>query len=175
MTSEPPRTLGFAVWSDNADLVRALLDEGVPVDEYGPGDDGDFTPLMESVNEVPDFYDSDRAGVTGLLLAFGADVRRRDAVGRTALHYAAGTSASAVELLLAHGADESARDIDGRTPLHAAINRGNAASALRLSAAGADPSIRDVHGVSPHDLFAASEGEFTQHEVQMLRAAFRSR
>lgn len=37
MPSKPstPRTLGFAIWSDNVALVRELLDAGAPVDNYG--------------------------------------------------------------------------------------------------------------------------------------------
>lgn len=54
MPSNPstPRTLGFAVWSDKATLIRELLDTGAPVDSYGSDTDADVSPLLESVRRL---------------------------------------------------------------------------------------------------------------------------
>src|SRR5690349_19919501 len=62
-----PSELGFAVWSDDLPRVRELLTGGASADDYGDGV-ADKTPLMESVDELEAFYDSDRADVTRLLL-----------------------------------------------------------------------------------------------------------
>ena len=95
MPSEPsaPRTLGFAVWSDNIALVRELLDAGAPVEYYGSDTADDVTPLMESVDELEPFHDATKVVLTRLLLSAGADVTRHDSAGRTAGHYAVGAGA----------------------------------------------------------------------------------
>lgn len=167
MPSKPsaPRTLGFAVWSDNIALVRELLDAGAPVDNYGSGTTADVTPLMESVDELEPFYDATRVVLTRLLLSAGADVARRDRAGRTALHYAAGAGRLAVELLLAAGADVNAVGDGGVTPLHEAIVRGNVSAIEALCEGGANRSARDETGRTPADLLAEHKEGFTSAEL----------
>jgi hypothetical protein len=167
MPSKPstPRTLGFAVWSDNVALVRELLDAGAPVDNYGSDTAADVTPLMESVDELEPYYDASRLGLTRLLLSAGADVLRRDKTGRTALHYAVGAGRVAVEVLLAAGSDANAADDEGASPLHQAIVRGNVSAIEALCQGGANCSARDHTGRTPADLLSENKDVFTSEEL----------
>lgn len=64
------------------------------------------------------------------LLERGADTDARGPAGRTALHYAAASGASAkVKLLLAHGANRHVKDDSGQTPLDVAVASGRASTA----------------------------------------------
>lgn len=69
------------------------------------------TPLMDLM-----FLKRPRGSVW--LIERGVDVRAKDSVGKTALHYAAlqGVRADYVERLLEAGADPRARDAEGKTP-----------------------------------------------------------
>lgn len=167
ISSKPntPRTLGFAVWSDDVALVRELLGTGADVDDYGSENLNDMTPLMESVNELEEFYDDDRALITEVLLAAGADVARRDSTGRTALHYAVGAGHAAVDLLLKAGADAGAADAGGITPLHEAVTRGNPSAIEALCRGGADRSALDGQGRTPAELLAEDVDAFTPEEL----------
>lgn len=110
-----------------ADVVKALLDAGAPVNE--PLDDGS-TPLHWAL----------RFGCEAcvpLLLARGADVKVRDEDGNTPLFSA---SASAAPLLIAAGADPLARNRRGEVPLH----RNRQAAFL-----GAGVDVRDDAGLTP--------------------------
>jgi len=166
MPSKPstPRTLGFAVWSDNVALVRELLDAGAPVDNYGSDTAADVTPLMESVDEPEPYYDASRLVLTQLLLSAGADVSRRDNTGRTALHYAVGAGRIAVEAILAAGSDANAADDEGATPPHEAIVRGNVSAIEALCQGGANRSARDHTGRTPADLLSENKDVFTSEE-----------
>ena len=100
-------------------------------------------------------------GQTGLartLLDAGADLKTRDAAGKTALHRAAwGHNPGMVDLLLRAGADANAPDKDGRTPLHAAADSSaRPRTAELLLKAGADPGARDKQGLTPVELAATS-------------------
>ncbi|MDR7158454.1 ankyrin repeat domain-containing protein [Arthrobacter sp. BE255] len=167
MPSNPstPRTLGFAVWSDNLALVRELLNAGATVDNYGSEAAADVTPLMESVDELEPFYDASRLVLTQLLLSAGADVARRDNAGRTALHYAVGAGAMAVEVLLAAGSDVNAAGDGGATPLHEAIVRGNVSAIKALCQGGANCNARDQTGRTPADLLSENKDAFTSEEL----------
>ena len=167
MPSNPstPRTLGFAVWSDNLALVRELLNAGATVDNYGSEAAADVTPLMESVDELEPFYDASRLVLTQLLLSAGADVARRDNAGRTALHYAVGAGAMAVEVLLAAGSDVNAAGDGGATPLHEAIVRGNVSAIKALCRGGANCNARDQTGRTPADLLSENKDAFTSEEL----------
>ena len=108
MSSKPsiPRTLGFAVWSDNVALVRELLDAGADVSKR---DNTGRTALHYAV------------GAGGLavevLLAAGSEVNAADDGGGTPLHEAiVRGNVSAIEALCHGGAHCSARDRTGRTP-----------------------------------------------------------
>jgi hypothetical protein len=89
----------------------------------------------------------------GFLLAYGADIRVRDAVGMTPLHSAAlyGDEAT-IGLLIDFGAEINARDASGWTPLHSAARLGRVEEATVLVRRGADVSIRDDNGRTPLDV-----------------------
>lgn len=157
------------MWSDDVDGVRRLLAEGAAVDEYGDGV-VDKTPLMESVDEVEEFYDDDRASITALLLEHGAEVERRDQDGRTALHHAAGAGRRAVQLLLEAGAQPNVAAADGTTPLHEAVRWLNVGAVEALCRAGADPRAPDGSGRTALDLLEPEDDE-GQAVRDLLRAA----
>lgn len=81
------------------------------------------------------------------LLALGADVKRRDADGDTALHGAAETgNVEIIRLLLDKGADVNAKNKHGGTPLMWAAVYGNRDAAQLLLSRGADASLHDNDG-----------------------------
>lgn len=141
-------SLGYAVWSDNLARVRELLNAGTNPDATADSK----TPLMEAVDEMETFYDADREAVTRLLLDAGASVTAADEDGRTALHYAVGAGARAVDLLLRAGAVVDATARNGQTPLHEAVDRMNLSAVAALRAAGADPTVPDSAGLTPRAL-----------------------
>lgn len=169
-----PRTLGFAVWSDNVALVRELLAAGAPVDHYGSDTAADITPLMESVDELEPFYDDYRLVLTQLLLSADANIARRDNTGRTALHYAVGAGAMAVEVLLAAGSDVNAAADEGATPLHEAIVRGNVSAIEALCRGGANLAARDRMGRIPADLLPENKDAFTSEELAAVNLLLES-
>jgi ankyrin repeat protein len=116
-TSRTPPILGAAKFGD-LDVVRALLDLGVPVDF---ADGNGITMLARAAlnNDV---------ALARLLLDRGADVHAVDTRGMTPLLWAANVDfgdAAMVELLLAAGARVDVRTADGLTPLELARRHGH--------------------------------------------------
>ena len=98
-----------------------------------------------------------------LLTSKAGNVCACDAVGRTALHYAAGYGdREAAAALLAHGAGVNTPDRFGATPLHWACLKAHANVVEELVAAQADPLVRATAGVfskrSSLDLLSAHAG-----------------
>ncbi len=120
---------------------------------------GDLEMLKVCLDKGIDPKIEDEVGRSGLDLAIrdardleiarflherGAPVDDPDAVGRTALHEAAGNGdTAAVKWLLAEGARPDRKDLQGRTPLHNAIMGGSREITLVLLEAGVDPNVRD--------------------------------
>jgi hypothetical protein len=107
--------------------------------------------------------------ITELLLSAGANVRRRNRIGRTALHYAVGAGRAAVDLLLAAGADPNAQDNEGATPLHVAIERGNVSAIEALRHGGASSDVRDALGRTPAELVSEHHDVFTATELEAVK------
>ena len=94
-----------------------------------------------------------------MLVQTGADVRSRDDVGNTPLHYAAGHASvdrcSVVQRLLQKGARPNEQNHAGQTPLHLAAGReveGQAEAMTKLLQNGADPTTVDAKGKTPIDV-----------------------
>ena len=132
------RAVGFR--SDRLPAIEALIDTGVDVDLQSLNG---VTPLM-LVASLPH---------AELLLEMGADVRRRNQLGGTALHnggrwkHLSDTeSLELIALFVNSGADVNARTEDGETPLHHAAASGVPDTIAALVAQGADVDARDVEG-----------------------------
>ena len=123
------RRLADAAQRRDVETVRALLDEGVEVDE--PQADG-ATGLAWAVHW-------DDLATAGLLLDAGADVNAANDLGVTPLMLASQNgSVPMVELLVQAGADPNAARPAGGTALMMAARSGDATVLRRLIAAGAD-------------------------------------
>ena len=95
------------------------------------------------------------ADIVGLLISRGADLNGQDNDGKSALHFAAREKQSAVlDQLIKAGAKVDIQDQDGNTPLSDAVfeAREDGSMIEKLLTAGADPKLRNRHGVSPLEL-----------------------
>lgn len=89
------------------------------------------------------------------LLASGVDPNSKDDNGFTPLHFSAQSNCVSVSAaLLSAGAEVDPVDVDGNSPLSNAIfnSTGDGTLISLLVAAGADPNLTNIHGVSPLDL-----------------------
>jgi ankyrin repeat protein len=89
------------------------------------------------------------------LLARGADVSVRDAVGRSPLHHAS-RSGALVQALLAHGADPLFADRDGQLPIHAHAAECGFTSLQLWDVAPQTLRLRDHAGNTPLHLVATT-------------------
>jgi ankyrin repeat protein len=120
---------------------------------------GDLEMLKVCIDKGIDPRIKDEVGRSGLMLAIrdgrsletaqflrerGASADEVDAVGRSALHEAAGNGDTAsVRWLLKEGAKTDRKDLQGRTPLHNAVMGGSKEITLALLEAGSDANVRD--------------------------------
>ncbi|GAA5941455.1 ankyrin repeat domain-containing protein [Sporobolomyces koalae] len=106
------------------------------------------------------------------------DVNYQDGLGNTALHYAASSpSPDALQLLLEYdGTDVDLQNrLDRSTPLHLAVKLENEDARLgvieMLLDAGANPSIKDRHGLKLADYLHPDSSETDKSIAQLIRAA----
>lgn len=79
-----------------------------------------------------------------ILIAYGAELGRKDRHGKTPLHYAAQVDANGMaKLLIANGADFDARDSSRQTPLHEAAKFDSVGVAKILIGNGANLEAKD--------------------------------
>ena len=150
-----------AVLANDAVAVESLLQQGARADHVGGRSDG-VTPLMVAAsgsrsrpspmtepglpaNHFPPDLVRDDLPVMKLLLRYGAELNARDALGRTALWWAAVFAGKLVNttFLLAQHADVDAIDADGETPLFGAVRAQRDATIIQaLVDALADVNIR---------------------------------
>ncbi|MFE2124254.1 ankyrin repeat domain-containing protein [Rhodococcus aetherivorans] len=139
------------------EIVRAVYRKDVMVldsvtpEEVNLRDEDGRTPLMHAMLAE----DTDPA-IVALLIDRGADVDVADSDQKwTALHFAARDQNEAqVRLLLKAGADVDPVDVFGNTPLWRSVmnSRSDLAAMKLLIEHGADPHLRNHHGISPLDL-----------------------
>ena len=85
-------------------------------------------------------------------LAAGADLNKKDSIGRTPLYYSALEGHTEVaELLIAKGADVNAKTNTGRTPLHYGARAGHKEIIELLISKGALVNAKVVDGETPLD------------------------
>ncbi|XP_065668333.1 serine/threonine-protein phosphatase 6 regulatory ankyrin repeat subunit C isoform X7 [Hydra vulgaris] len=104
--------------------------------------------------------------VTSLLLSRSADqISAKCAIGRSALHFAAGNNQlKLVQLLIGQGAEIDDQDKKGWTPLHYAANAGCTDIVIFLVQMGANVTIEDKKGKSPITFAAKKQHlEFLEH------------
>ena len=128
----------FSVPSENgyADMKAAR------VRTVNTSSDNGVTPLMIAARES-------HLNVVTFLIKEGADVSLPDYDGRTALHFAVGSSDNSCEILsclIENGADINKRRMDNQTPLMVAVEKGLVSVATFLIEHGADVDLQNENG-----------------------------
>lgn len=143
----------------------ALVGHGADVNFF-PAHQMSLAPIVCALLATP--HD-----MADLLLEHGADLQRKDSLGRTFLHLA--VNGPMVKWLHGHGVDLEARDRLGRTPLLAILqdhlSQDIEETATALVVAGADLNARDSQSTSlcAGDLIRADPKRFP-HLIDILNA-----
>ncbi len=129
-----------AVWQENEEMVRNLIDGGADVDAK----DNDGRTALIYATEKGGYR---RNEIIQLLLDRGADINAKDKDGRTALMEAVWQeNEEIVQLLLNSGADVNAKDKWGGTALMEAVWRENEEIVRNLIDGGADVNAKNKDG-----------------------------
>lgn len=157
--------LEWAIWHRQPDALDALLRAGL--DPALPGMDGESVAHLAASVDDPRYLQ--------ILIAHGAPV---DLIGgraaRTPLFRAIlSRRQQQANLLLANGADIHRSDAMGNTVLHVAAEVGDAARALELLVAGADPLATNHRGVRFDAVLLAGDDARLTAQGQAARQAVR--
>lgn len=137
--------LAMAIRSD-ANTVAALLEARADPDCTTPTGQNDDAPLLEVVARMGD------EAILAALLEAGADPRRANTFGATALHWAAHHGwEGCLRILLECRADPQQCARSGSSPLHWAAAAGQPASVRTLLEARADPQQRNRYRLTALD------------------------
>ena len=140
-----------AVRYGDIDIAKALLENGA---DANAEDNLGKTPVMLIIP------DREQDAMYRLLIAYKADVAKKDAYGDTVLHTAtmASLSPAVLDLLVAGGADVNARNKDGVSPLLIAVQKRNFDHVKFYADRGADINSADKAGDTPLSL-ALKDGQ----------------
>jgi ankyrin repeat protein len=131
----PP--LHYAVWMEDTDIARVLLDHGANSDVKDQDGRTAFRHAIDAANRQ----------MVDLFVAKGANVNAKGQDNSTPLHQAAMSGRrDIVEILLANGADVTIKDGRGRTPVNLASERGHAAIEQILTDAALTGRTEDEAG-----------------------------
>ena len=122
-------------------MIERLIQAGGEVNEHD--EENGSTPLHAASREG-------HVEVVDLLIRAGGDVNKQNESGFTPLHYAS-ANGQVVERLIQAGGEVNTRSSDGWTPLHSASIGGHVEVITALLAAGADKTLKDERGETPHD------------------------
>lgn len=180
ISRDSKKPLGYAIAKNQVDCVRLLLEYGAGTEcvsftssalfcasrnaslipqllQYGANIEAEGFNGMRPLHKAA--MDGDRA-VIEILLTSGAAKHARDALQRTALHYAAQSSSDAVSTLLSWGSSIHAEDVKGQTPLHRAAYNDSKQIYNLLVSCGADPARKDGDGKSAFEQQSNTAEEF---------------
>lgn len=147
----------IAVAGGHLDVVRYLLDQGVPVDV---GDNEGTTPLGGAVIHG-------HTEIAQLLIDRGARIDATDVNGETPLHWAVYNGRTELaRMFIGFGADINARKTNGSTPLHGAAFYDHPECVRLLLDNGADADVRTSGLYTP--LLSAAAGQGGLEVVTML-------
>ena len=150
----------WAVSRGDSALLSALIKAG-----------GDLQHVPSSFNPVIEAAKAGNAGNLTLLASLGYNVNGVDALGNSALMYAAvDGSTVAVQALLTAKANVNAADIHGQTALIKTAQTGNAAMVLFLASHGANLNFQDHFGYSAL-MWAAHNGQLAVVQALLAKNA----
>lgn len=153
----------------NEPIVKLLLESDSDVNYLVPDREGAASALQAAM-DAPDLK-NEHLDVVQDLLQHGADVKARNASGRSALLFAAEHGrAEAAKLLLEKGADVNEADQKGIFPLYAAACRGHAELITLLAEKGANMKAALPGGQTPL-MCASREGRMSAINVLVERGA----
>jgi len=142
-----------AVGRGYTEMVKLLHENGLSIDLPFLEDKPDTSLLLKCTSALEEHIDT-----LNYLLEQGADVNKKDSLGRTPLHWAASRKHhKIVDALIKHGADPSITDDSGARPtgvvpepeLILAINDGNVDRVKELLESGANPNETGEEGIPP--------------------------